>query len=63
MNTLVKNILSNGIENCEITITSNYIFDNNQKVYIEKEFNNKKIMTKFFIYIKFKIIKIKNEIR
>lgn len=55
MNTLVKNILSNGIENCEITITSNYIFDNNQKKYIEKEFNEQKIMTKFLSILNLKL--------
>lgn len=55
MNTLVKNILSNGIENCEITIISNYIFDNNQKKYIEKEFNEQKIMTKFLSILNLKL--------
>ena len=50
LTTLVKNILSKDIENCEIIITSNYIFDNNQKKNIEKEINDKKIMTKFIEY-------------
>ena len=47
---LVKNIVSKGIEKCEIIITSNYIFDNNQKKNIENELKGKKIFIKFIEY-------------
>ena len=47
---LVKNIVSKGIEKCEIIITSNYIFDNNQKKNIEKELKGKEIFIKFIEY-------------
>ena len=50
MFSLVKNILSKGIEKCEIIITSNYIFDNNQKKNIEKELKEKEILIKFIEY-------------
>ena len=50
MFSLVKNILSKGIEKCEIIITSNYIFDNNQKKNIEKELKEKEIFIKFIEY-------------
>ena len=50
INSIVKNIAETNIENCEIIITSNYIFDNKEIKSQEKELKNKKILIEFIEY-------------
>ena len=50
INSIVKNIVETNIENCEIIITSNYIFDNKEIKSQEKELKNKKILIEFIEY-------------